>query len=117
MLALPKPETTRAVNKTKNEPANPNNIYPNAFTKIEPRIIGLLPIRSDNAPNRGAKMNWIIEKTAATNPTAISGLIPIEDSAAMDFAKFGNIGIMIPNPNKSIKIVRKRIEIRLSFIN
>jgi hypothetical protein len=57
-----------------------------------------------------------MEKTAATRPTATSGFNPEALAEAIVLAKLGKIGIMIPNPNRSMKMVRNKMAIRLSFI-
>jgi hypothetical protein len=68
------------------------------------RITGRLPILSESFPKIGLKKNCMKENTAIT--------IPIWKSVAPRslLANVGRIGIKIPNPIKSMKMVIKIIE-------
>ena len=65
------------------------------------RITGRLPILSLNVPQSGAKIKFINEYTPAINPICKS-------VAPRSFEKVGSIGIISPNPNRSINIVMNK---------
>jgi hypothetical protein len=58
----------------------------------------------------------MIEKTAAISPTATSGLIDVPDSIDNSLAKLGRMGMTIPNPKRSMKMVKNNMAIRRSFM-
>jgi hypothetical protein len=58
----------------------------------------------------------MIENEPTTTPTATSGLNGNVEPEAKLFAKLGKMGITTPKPKRSMKIVKNRINIRLSFM-
>ena len=58
----------------------------------------------------------MIENDPTTTPTATSGLNGNVEPVAKLFAKFGKMGITTPKPRRSMKMVKNRINIRLSFM-
>ena len=74
-------------------------------------MIGLLPYLSESDPQTGVNKNCIKEKTPAMNP--------IIDSLMWSSLteNDGSNGMMIPNPSRSINIVRKIITRAGLFFN